>query len=99
MINPWTPGTWRLGNYYRSIVCDSTDGTWSDDENLRGYGAPMICESVSSEANARLIAAAPEMAEALEAVAVDMHCGDGTMTLATAHKVTAILARIRGDAP
>ena len=80
------------GKHWRCIIADSTEGTWSDDINVAVYGAPMVCESVSSEPNARLIAAAPEMSEALEAIANESTDGRSTAN------ARALLARIRGDA-
>lgn len=57
-----TPGPWRykphsVDSNYMLIFCSSEEG---DGDNLRGY---------CGEANARLIAAAPELAVTLAAVA------------------------------
>ena len=49
---------------FRWIVADSKVFTHSDDVNRSAYGGNMVCESVH-EANARLIAVAPELLEAL----------------------------------
>lgn len=64
-----TPGPWRVGHSYGAVVTDvDSPGVWCDEENRRGYGGNLVCESVRSEANARLIAAAPDLFEALEMV-------------------------------
>ena len=66
-----TPGPWRINgnNMFRWIVADSEVFTHSDDVNRSAYGGNMVCESVH-EANARLIAAAPELLEALKELMV-----------------------------
>jgi hypothetical protein len=55
-----TPGPWAYENY------DGTVHVFIDNEG----GTPSICKLVGNDkdANARLIAAAPEMLEALEAI-------------------------------
>lgn len=69
-----TPGPWRVGTSYGAVITDvEHDGVWTDPENRTGYGGFLVCESVRSEANARLIAAAPELLAACKA-ALD---GDG----------------------
>jgi hypothetical protein len=70
-----TPGPWRVGKQW-SVVADSEIGTHSDQQNREYYGGALVCESVRTEANARLIAAAPELLEALkEAVCALEVCG------------------------
>ena len=60
-----TPGPWKTThsevNGYR--VSDST-----------GWGVAVVLKDTNDEANARLIAAAPQMLEALEACAAYWHC-------------------------
>jgi hypothetical protein len=59
-----TPGPWRVGNGSFVISDHPAPGiTGSDD--VHHYGGHLICESVS-QANARLIAAAPDLLEALK---------------------------------
>lgn len=59
-----TPGPWRIGNGSFIISDHPAPGiTGSDD--VQYYGGHLICESVS-QANARLIAAAPDLLEALK---------------------------------
>lgn len=63
-----TPGPWRLGRNNHAVVCDSTDGTHCSESEINYYGGALVCESVKSEANARLIAQAPRLLESLKAV-------------------------------
>ena len=60
-----TPGPWKIThtalNGYR--VSDST-----------GWGVAVVLKDTNDDANARLIAAAPQMLEALEACAAYWHC-------------------------
>lgn len=59
-----TPGPWRVGDGSFVIGNHPAPGiTGSDD--VHHYGGHLICESVS-QANARLIAAAPDLLEALK---------------------------------
>lgn len=55
-----TPGPWRAGSSPSHIIAESDTG-WDDEANLSAYGGHLICESVAREANAALIAAAPEL--------------------------------------
>ena len=65
----FSPGPWRVGNTHGAVVTDANHrSAWTDDANRLSYGGNMICESIRSVANARLIAAAPALFEALEMV-------------------------------
>ena len=61
-----TPGEWRIGKMGGTVVADSktsdTPNTGHDD--VEYYGGHLICESIETQANARLIAAAPDLLEA-----------------------------------
>ena len=65
MSKTHAPGPWKTThsevNGYR--VSDST-----------GWGVAVVLKDTNDEANARLIAAAPQMLEALEACAAYWHC-------------------------
>ena len=65
-----TPGPWVFEMHQSSC-------TWYV-QTPRGYADPTICE-VATRANARLIAAAPELLEALEMIAtfLDGQCDNG----------------------
>ena len=111
MGNPWTPGPWvfyapdswsdGLG-YVRPATADGREIAHHGDSNR---------SSAENLANARLIAAAPEMAEALEECANELYEMldevrlDRGLDAIPEHwlenhnKARAILARIRGDAP
>ena len=92
-----TPGPWRFsthphdGNYMR-IHCSSDP---HEGDNLRGY---------CGEANARLIAAAPEMLAALQAVLAEIdgpdrpHSTDSCLPAHLAHQVRAAIAKAEGGA-
>jgi len=90
-----TPGPWRAGKQW-SVVADSEIGTHSDQENREYYGGALVCESVRTEANARLIAAAPELLEALrDMVDVMTGCADGeTVAL---HNALSAIAKATGS--
>ena len=60
-----TPGPWNIGEKYQSIIAKHQTGH-DDDKSIDAYGGHMICESVKMHANAHLIAAAPDLLEALE---------------------------------
>lgn len=61
-----TPGPWRPKN--GTVLANSYEGTHCSDADIAGYGAPLVCESIRTDANARLIAAAPDLLEALKAM-------------------------------
>ena len=90
---PWTPGPWEvlpLQDGRRAIYTDAESGFigdvfgWEEDDPEQ------------AEANACLIAAAPEMAELLEQTMIGIGMGwdlDGYLL-----QIKELLARIRGDA-
>ncbi|OCB77992.1 hypothetical protein [Flavobacterium crassostreae] len=63
-----TKGPWRLGIGGGSVVSDNSESLIISgaigEEAIKYYGGNLICESVSC-ANAKLIAAAPELLETL----------------------------------
>lgn len=62
-----TPGPWRVGNN-GAIVADHEHGHVLDEDSQDFYGGKVfVCESVTG-ADARLIAAAPKLLEALQAI-------------------------------
>ena len=68
----FTPGPWRIANNGRSGKKTRTFRIWRNDpnqpdgDNFRNTGYANISSHVSGEANAHLIAAAPQLYEALE---------------------------------
>lgn len=88
----WTAGPWRIGKHGGSVVSDTAvaHGPGGCD-CVEYYGGHLIAESISS-ANAKLIAAAPDMVELL-AELVDIE-GPLPGNAQWAEKVKAMLARV-----
>ena len=94
MERKWTPGPWVAGPRYRSIISDNPTG-YEDQDSIEAYGGHLVCESVKWDANAHLIAAAPDLYEALEDLAADMIVHMDDLTIAVVHNA---LAKARGEA-
>lgn len=65
----YTAGPWRVGSGSFVIADNPAPGMRGSDD-VEYYGGHLICESVS-QANANLIATAPEMRELLETIEND----------------------------
>ena len=87
MSEPWTPGPWRIEGptEYR---------TWYI-YGAAHYGTTVVCET--GEADARLIAAAPEMAALVDRLAVIRPTYESDAVVLR-DEARALLRRIRGDA-
>lgn len=82
----WTPGPWRIGNA-GSIVSDCPTGCTEHqkpESHESFYGGHFVCESTGG-ADAHLIAAAPELYDALEAAPVPVD-GEPTVEFFDRHK-------------
>ena len=95
MSEPWTPGPWREGG------AEEVYGTEVFEDNTRELTIAAVADhglgfEGQAEANARLIAAAPEMAEFIEEVAASGHEIHWTSDLT--REARALMARIRGEA-
>jgi hypothetical protein len=93
---PWTPGRWSADHNRPPdegvAVASDHNFTTNTGKTYRKFVA-QFCDA----ADARLIAAAPELAEALQEV---MECfGPGTMTDSTYEKACAALAKAKGETP
>lgn len=96
-----TPGPWRVGHNYGAVVTDvNHPGVWTDEDNRRGYGGYLVCESVHSAANACLIATAPELLETLVMVRdADDDCrrdGLQIIPLAARARIDTVIAKAQG---
>ena len=61
-----TPGPWRVGKNYASVVADHPVPEIRGSDDTEAYGGHLICES-AAECNQALIAAAPELLAACKA--------------------------------
>lgn len=87
---PWTPGPWEVATIQASPFLAAIDGSVADPTSF----APQVADAVRSAADARLIAAAPEMAELL-AVAKNVNTFEHFQDWG--RKADALLSRIRGE--
>ncbi len=95
MDNKHTPGPWRPGKSYSSVVADYPTRLRSEDateDEVSAYGGHLIAESIFNEADKRLIAAAPDLLEAIE----DYLNGPALSMGATHKKMRAAVAKARG---
>lgn len=87
-----TPGPWRVIEKAKPVGWAHFEVAWSDYDEL-------VCDIVYEEADAHLIAAAPEMYEALDAI---VNCWDGPLykhqMLPNIVKARAALKKARGEA-
>ncbi|HSG19548.1 MAG TPA: hypothetical protein VLA31_02160 [Burkholderiaceae bacterium] len=89
-----TPGPWRPRNGI--VLADSHKGTHCSDEDIAFYGGPLVCESIRTDANARLIAAAPDLLEALKAMLE--YYGSHTACVECQDMARAAIAKAEGKA-
>lgn len=102
---PWTPGPWQVDNaHHRPQITQSNNG-WSgyNIAHIYAFAGPELPDRSSrTDANARLIAAAPEMAEALQMlhdnIAEYARINNlGGLDNQDMRNARAILARIKGE--
>ncbi len=91
-MSPHTTGPWRYeytdpGETNSNFVLSNVSVDADDEGRTRDYGGSLLegllvlDDDAENEANARLIAAAPEMYDALQAVVYDLHGKPGTATV------------------
>ena len=91
-----TPGPWTQGHSASGIECVWLDGHVEPDSGMGSVGTWIDC---NTEANARLIAAAPELLEALAEV-VRAADGEGWKQLdPNLAKARAAIAKATGEQP
>lgn len=106
MSTEHTPGPWRVGKASGAVVSDSPDGltlagTTEANSSREGvtefYGGNLICES-ATPANARLIAAAPDLLKAGEAALRamrEMHAAGAVLDRGAFDALSAATAKAR----
>lgn len=65
MTTNHTRGPWRIGKAHGAVVADVPVNAGLDNDHVEAYGGHLIAESIAV-CNRPLIAAAPELLEALE---------------------------------
>jgi hypothetical protein len=101
--NPWTPGPWVVrvaGPNHYPYAITAPDVPWDKKGAIRDitrWAAISVPSSPEGQANARLIAAAPEMAELLEQTLIGI--GMGWALDGYTDSIRALLSRIRGETP
>lgn len=93
-----TPGPWRTKREgFSTIYVEAPiGGGWVQEIAACG---PTNDGSAQQEANARLIAAAPEMLEALRNICDEQDAQQGYASLAAYDQARAIIAKATGDTP
>lgn len=89
----WTPGPW--------VYDEESQGEWGTNYSIQQYDNRLIdvAEMVGTKEDAHLIAAAPELYEALEAFTDDSDCHDEAEWFeARLRDARAALAKARGEA-
>lgn len=104
MSGAWTKGPWQVANTGHAGKKAATFRIWRNDpdqprgDDFRNAGYFCIAPHVRGEANAHLIAAAPDMADALDMVDA-MFSHPGQINKTTVREVVrAVLAKARGEA-
>lgn len=64
-----TKGPWRLGDHSPTVVAEDENGTHNDESSVAYYGLPLVCESIKSQENRRVITISRSALPALIAVA------------------------------
>ena len=93
----WTPGPWRRNPKCNAVVADAATG-FEDRENIEYYGGHLIAESIFRYENADLIAAAPDLYQALEAlVLAEEAAGSDGLEAERRRAAIAALRKARGE--
>jgi hypothetical protein len=97
----WTPGPWQIGSDFTTLAGDRKTTLWGSDGNqaVTLIQSGLVKWEEQADANANLIAAAPELYAALEDAFSDLNLywrGDFT-NRALAMKIQAALSKARGE--
>lgn len=88
----YTPGPWRANEHFNPPVCAEGDKSWIV-QVISGHNDEAYL------ANAHLIAAAPEMYEALETAVNRLResCDNSNRSINFIHRIESILKKARGE--
>ncbi|MFY2608958.1 hypothetical protein [Achromobacter ruhlandii] len=102
MTTNHTRGPWRIGKAHGAVVADVPVNAGLDNDHVEAYGGHLIAESIAV-CNRPLIAAAPELLDALEDLKSELILSNVDQDYIESHfrrclnKAAAAIAKATGD--